>query len=414
MRICIVGCGNQGTGLAGLLAQETDIEEIILVDSDIDRAKTAMGLVKSLGQKLKTKSIRVAEADALDSDEVACVANGTDLIFNGIYATYNTSLMQACLDVGAHYIDLRSNAVEGPGVPWNETIDAQLKMDEKFKLAGLTAVPCMGVSPGWANMMACYMIDQMDTIDSVICRNIDWIDSTDLLAPIAPRNVFYLWLGPPYPTCMVNGLPQKVELLESEEEFEFPAPAGKQKVYTFTQDPDIVLISKFANKPIPYIEGKMAICMGGLEMKDVWLKAISEQTAKHTGSDNMFDLFGKSLIYNTNFRQLCEEGILKDGILSCTVEVTGKKDGTTVRHTAYHSTTMTEAMKHIPWAGHNVYGTIGGMVVELVLMLCRGEYKERGVINVAEMAKDKDLWYKKLANRGHMLTEKVVKGTDLL
>ena len=70
-------------------------------------------------------------------------------------------------------------------------------------------------------------------------------------------------------------------------------------------------------------------------------------------------------------------------------------------------------MKHIPWAGHNVYGTVGGICIEMVLMLCRGEYTKRGVINVAELWPEKDAWNKRIARRGIMLTEKIVKGTDM-
>lgn len=413
MKVCIVGTGNQGTGMAGLLAQEADMEELVLVDIDLAKAQKAADLVHSLGDRCLVKHIRVAQADASDTAAITELAKGCDLLFNGIYACYNYSLMRASLAAGTHYTDLRSNVVEGPGVPYRETIDAQLDMDEEFKAAGLTAVPCLGLTPGWANMIANYMIEEMDTIDTIIFRDIDWIDSTELLAPIAPRNVFYLWLGPPYPTRMINGKPEKVDLLDSEEVFEFPAPAGKQKVYTFTQDPDLMLVTKFSKKPIPYIEAKMGICMGGLEMKDVWLKAISEQTAQHEGAENMFDLFGKSLTYNTNFRELRDQGILRGGMLSGSVEVTGKKDGVAIRHTAYHSATMEEAMKHIPWAGHNVYGTVGGICIEMVLMLCRGEYTKRGVINVAELWPEKDAWNKRIARRGIMLTEKIVKGTDM-
>ncbi len=413
MKVCIVGTGNQGTGMAGLLAQESDCEELVLIDISIEKALKAENLVRSLGERCKCTVIKVYQGDASDQDQISNLANGVDLIFNGIYAQFNYPLMRACLAIGAHYVDLRSNVCAGPGVPYNETIDAQLDMDEEFKSAGITACPCLGLSPGWANMIANYMIEEMDSIDSVIFRNIDWMDSTEIIAPIAPRNVFYLWLGPPYPTRIINGEPVKVDLLESEEEYEFPAPAGKQKVYTFTQDPDIILVSKFSKKPIPYIEAKMGICMGGMEMKDVWLKAISEQTAKHTGAENMFDLFGESLKYNTNFKEFFDSGILKNGMLAAAVEVTGKKNGMAIRHTAFHAATMLESMKHIPWAAHNVYGTLGSICIEMILMLCRNEYKKYGVINVAELYTEKEKWDKRIAARGITLTEKITKGNSL-
>ena len=414
MKICVVGTGNQGTGIAGLLAQENDVEKLILVDIDKAKAEKAASLIKSLGDRCKVKDIVVHQGDASNTDQIAELGAGADFLFNGIYAQFNYPLMKAALKIGAHYMDLRSNVMEGPSILYNETIDAQLDMDEEFKKAGLTACPCMGVSPGWANMIANYMIEGMDSIDSVIFRNIDWIDSSILLAPIAPRNLFYLWMGPPHPTRIVNGKPEKVELLDSEEEYEFPQPAGRQKIYTFTQDPDIILVSKFSKKPIPYIEGKMGVVMGGLDMKDMWIKAISEQTAKSPKSDDMFDTFGQSLEYNTNFKDFIDRGVLKDGMLCISVEITGKQKGVTVRHTAFHAATMSEAMKHLPWAGHNVYGTIGGIVVEMILMLCRGEYTKRGVINVAELWTEKEMWDKKISDRGIILMEKIEKGNTLV
>lgn len=413
MKVCIVGTGNQGTGMAGLLAQESDCEELILVDILLEKAQKAEALVRSMGERCKCRNIRVYQGDAANIQQISELAKGADLLFNGIYAQFNYPLMRACLAIGAHYMDLRSNVCEGPGIPYQDTIDAQQDMDAEFRAAGITAIPCMGLSPGWANMMAQYMIEEMDTVDSIIFRDIDWMDSTEIVAPIAPRNVFYLWLGPPHPTRIINGKPERVDLLESEEEYEFPAPAGKQKIYTFTNDPDIVLVSKFSRKEIPYIEAKMGICMGGMEMKDVWIKAISEQTAKHEGAENMFDLFGQSLNYNTNFKEFYDQGILKDGMLAASVEVTGKKDGVTIRHTAFHAATMREAMKHIPWAAHNVYGTIGSICIEMVLMLCRGEYTKRGVINSAELYTEKAEWDKRCAARGIILTEKILKGNTL-
>lgn len=409
MKICILGCGNQGTGIAGLLAQEDDVEELVLVDNDIDRAKKAESLIKSLGRSLKTKSIKTEQADAHDSEDVARVAQGADFVFNGIFPSCNIPVMQACLQVGAHYTDLFSWANEGPGVPRSETIDAQLELDADFREAGIAAVPGLGIAPGWTNIATRYIVRTMDTVDSVVTRTVDWIDSTELLAPVVPWQVFYLWLGPPHPTYIENGEFKKIGLLDSEEEYELPQPIGKQKVYTFAQDPDIVLLERFSGKPIRHVEAKMAICMGGLDMKDVWIKAISEQTSRHVGTDNMFELFGQSLKITTDFKQLYEDGILRNGALGCALEISGTKDGVPIRHTAYCVATLSEAMKHLPWAGHQVYGTIGGVVVELMLALCRGELKQRGVIKTADL-EEPELWFKKMRKRGLLLSEKIERG----
>lgn len=413
MKVCIIGTGNQGTGMAGLLAQEKDCEKLVLLDIIEEKAQKAKELVMSLGDRNYCSDIEVHQCDANDIDTLAEYAKECDMIFNAMFAALNYPVMRAALKAGCHYMDLRSNVMEAEGVPYRDTIDAQLDMNDEYAAAGLTAIPCIGLSPGWANIAANYMIEEMDEVEKVIFRDIDYIDSNELIAPINPRNIFYLWLGPPYPTVLVDGEPKGLSLLEGQEEYTFPEPAGKQKIYTFAQDPDIILVNKFASKKVPYIEAKMGISMGGMDMKDMWLTCMHRATTKYTSTEDMFDTFGESLLYDTNFKRFIDEGIMKEGMLAGSVEVTGTKDGIPIQHTMTHAVTATEAMKHIPWAAHNVYGTIGSVCIELVLMVCRGEYTKRGVINCAELYTEKEKWDKKIIDRGVMLSEKILTGVGL-
>jgi len=414
MKICIIGTGNQGTGLAGLLAQEPDCEEIILIDYAPGKAESAKQLIETLGDRCLCKNIKACVGDATDIDGIVELAQGSDFIFNGMNAKFNYPVMRACLKVGAHYMDLRSNVAEGPGVPYNETIAAQLDMDEEFKEAGITAFPCNGLTPGWSNLAALYMIKGMDKIDSVILRCYDWLDSTVPIANITPKNQFLLWMGPPFPSRMINGELTKIPLLESEEEYPFPEPIGTKKIYTFTQDPDIALISNNSPLEIPYIESKMGFYTGGMECKDVWLSSIAEATANNVGAEDMFDLFSQSLLYNPNFKELCDQGILSDGMIVSAVEVTGVKNEVPVRHTCYCAATMKRAQEYIPWGNENVIATIGGTVVELALMLCRGEFTRRGVIDIGELTDLKAELDRRLINRGLMMNEKIERGNFFL
>ena len=93
MKISIVGCGNQGTGLAGLLAMEEDVETLVLVDYDPEMVKTANSFIKELGDKVSVKNIISEQVDAMDSKDVARVIEGTDLVFNGIVPKCNIPIM---------------------------------------------------------------------------------------------------------------------------------------------------------------------------------------------------------------------------------------------------------------------------------------------------------------------------------
>ena len=171
MKISIVGCGNQGTGLAGLLAMEDDVETIVLADYNPEMVNTAKSFIDELGNKVHTKNIITKQVNAMDSNDVARVIEGTDLVFNGILPKCNIPIMEACLEQNAHYLDLFGLPFEGEGVDKNETIGAQFELDKEFKEKDLTAVPSVGMSPGWTSLAAEYIMKGMDSVDEIIGLN---------------------------------------------------------------------------------------------------------------------------------------------------------------------------------------------------------------------------------------------------
>lgn len=409
MKVAVVGSGNQGTGLAGLLAREPDVERIVLADRDPAMVGTAVRLIEDLDGvdpgRLRLVPVTV---DAADAPAVARTIAGCDIVFNGTVPKFNLPIMEACLKAGAHYLDLFGLPYEGSGVPKAETIGAQFELDGEFKARGLLALPSVGMSPGWTSLAADYMIAGMDTVESVVIRWADWLDTTAFIAPISPEVLFHEWFGAPYPLCVVEGKPTEVDLLESEEYFDFPAPIGSMPVYTVTAHPDIVLIPQFCDKPIGRVEEKGGIVLGRLTMKDIWIKAIRAQTGKESPGPEQTaeERFARSFLAPIEFFNLYESGALTDAALSFTTEVTGTKAGHRVKHICYYTSTLELAQQHLPWASHSVYGTVGGMPIELVLGLGRGTITERGVLSVARLADTAWLW-KAMAARGQIMTETI-------
>lgn len=409
MKVCIVGSGSQGTGLAGLLAMEADVESLVLADYSEKNLEIASGLIQSLGEKVKVKEFRTEQVNAGDPQDVARVIHGCDVVFNGIIPKFNLPVMRACIQEKCHYLDLFAAPYEGGGVTKEETIGAQLELDEEFKRIGKTALPSIGMSPGWTSLASQYMIDGMEEVEDVIIRWGDYLDTEDFIAPVSPHVVYHEWFGAPYPVRTENGEAARVDLLESEEEFEFPQPIGRKKIYTVTSHPDIVLIPRFAGKPIGICEEKGGIFYSNLSMKDVWVKGIQAATSAQGDSRqelNMMEEFGKAFIPPIEYGKLLEEGRSKDHAVCFSVEVTGKKDGAKVNHICYYTSTLEEALKHLPWASPAVYGTIGGMPIELVLALGRGEIEQTGVWSIGNLGIAKKL-NQAMAKRGQILTEKI-------
>jgi saccharopine dehydrogenase-like NADP-dependent oxidoreductase len=409
MKICIIGCGNMGTGLACLLAMEEDVERLTLADNNTKLVERALSKVESQGGNVK--KIKGVQVDALKQEEVARVAEGVDIVFNGTYPSCNVSIMQACLDAGAHYLDLAAMPFKMPGVPPLNTLEAQFELDDKFKAGGLTAIPSAGVAPGWTDLAARYIIDQLDTVDKVIVRFGDWYDSEEMILALSPPAIFAEFFGPPgYSLCSENGEGKKVDLWRSEEVYEFPDPVGRITLFTVNVHGEIYTLPRFTGKPIKHVEVKGGWQVRKLSIKEMWIRAMAKQMPHHLGSEmiNMIELFSSSIKGPWDFKDACDKGIVKDGAVAFSVEVSGTKGGQQVLHTVYNVITLSESLKHLPWASHGVYATVSVLPLELVLMLGRGELTKRGVVAVASLDNYKTI-LRRANEKGHIQSENIKK-----
>lgn len=411
MKVCIVGSGSQGTGLAGLLAMEEDMSELVVADYSEENLIIARDLISGLSGRRRAKDIRYALVNAADEDDVAGVIRGCDVVFHAIIPKFNLPVMRACVRERAHYLDLFASPYEGGGVSREETIDAQFALDAEFRRAGRIALPSVGMSPGWTSLAAQRSIDALDEVEDVVIRWADYLDTDEFIAPISPIVVFHEWFGAPYPIATIEGRQTKVDLLESEEAFAFPEPIGTRNVYTVTAHPDIVLIPRFAGKPVRRCEEKGGIFLGNKDIKDIWIHAIRSATSAQGDSMsqvNMMEEFSKAFISPLSYGKLLAEGKIRDHAVCFSCEVTGRKGGASVRHTSYYTSTLAESVKHLPWASPAVYGTVGGMPVELVLSLGRGEIDKSGVWSVGNLGIS-DALNRAMAARGQILTETIEK-----
>lgn len=409
MKVCIIGSGSQGTGLAGLLAMERDVESLIIADYSQECLDTAKSLIDTLGNAICARGIFFEQVDASDTNAVAKVIRGCDIVFHCIIPKFNIPVMKACIQEKCHYLDLFAAPYEGNGITHGETIGAQFELDGEFKRIGRLALPSVGMSPGWTSLAAQNMIDQMDEIDEVVIRWADYLDTDVYIAPVSPYVLYHEWFGAPGPVRTVNGKCELVNLLQSEEEFAFPEPIGKRKIYTVTSHPDIVLIPQFAGKPVTICEEKGGIFIGKMTMEDVWVKGIQEATSRQGDSRediNMMEEFGKALAPPIAFGQLLKEKRIRDHAVCFSCEVRGRKNKGHVSHICYYTSTLEEAQKHLPWASPAVYGTVGGMPIELVLGIGRGEISQTGVWSVGNLGMA-DKLNRGMAARGQIITEKI-------
>ncbi len=416
MKVAIVGTGAQGCGLAALLAMEDDVEKLVLSDISQGALDIAKENLDVLGDLIKCKDIEYKIVDAADIDAVCEVIRGCDIAFEAIYAEYNMPVMKACLREKCHYSDLFGSPAEGSGVSRDETIGAQLALDEEFKKNDLLAVPSVGISPGWTSLAAQSVIDKLDKVNDVIIRFADCLDTEELIPPINASILALEFFGPPSPMRVVHGEVEPVDLVSSREVFEFPEPIGKRRIYTVTEHPDIVMIPQYCGKDVHVCEEKFGWFLGDLSVEDIWIKtlqmATSEQGTEVTNV-NIMEEMSKNFLLPTEYGRLVAEGKLREHYACYTVEVNGWKDGSFVSHILYYNADLKTAQKYLPvWGSPPVYATIGGTPIELVLAMGRGQIAKRGVVLIDQLGEingmsTTDFFNQGLAKRGQVITEKI-------
>lgn len=103
----------------------------------------------------------VSEVDLQEYPQILATlyAADTPVVINCAEGNWNLSVYRACLEYGAHCIDL------GSDIPVTQ---AQLKLHKKFENADLTAITGCGSTPGINNVMLYYAVtNSLDTVDTI-------------------------------------------------------------------------------------------------------------------------------------------------------------------------------------------------------------------------------------------------------
>lgn len=219
MKIAVLG----GAGLMGRitvrdLLESADVTEVVV--GELSRTTA-----ESVFSGTDDRRLRLEEIDVADRAKLAALLKGLDVVINSTRYTLNLDVMRACLDAGAHYLDL--------GGLFHMT-RKQLELDEEFRARNLTAVLGCGSTPGITNVMAGYA-----------CRNLDEVESAHVMIGCADFSRIEAPIVPPYsmetildefslnPMVFEDGEFREVRPLSGELKVPFPEPVGAiQACYT--------------------------------------------------------------------------------------------------------------------------------------------------------------------------------------
>jgi lysine 6-dehydrogenase len=152
--VAVVGAaGIIGPAIVATLAEHEAVQEIRCLDVNADGARAVAE--QHGGGKASSGALDITNRD----DAGSAIAGSTVLLNTAAYRI-NLAAMEVALDAGAHYLDL--------GGLYHVTRE-QVKLDLRFREAGLLAVLGMGSTPGKTNVMAAHAVTRLGgRIDRIV------------------------------------------------------------------------------------------------------------------------------------------------------------------------------------------------------------------------------------------------------
>ncbi len=243
-KIVILGSGIQGNIVATDLCDKALSPgewDIVVADYDFKKAE----------ETAKTLGIKAMQCDVRDEEKLLEVIKGAKVVVNCVQYNWNIDIMEACLKVNAHYIDL--------GGLFHVT-RKQFDLEEKFKEAGLSAILGMGSTPGTMNVMAGYAADQLDTIREAhaICACADFTKSNAVmgipysLLTVMEEHTMDAWI-------LTDGEFKAVPAGSGKEVIAFPEPVGEAEAFYCIHSEPAQFARSFKDKGIKEASFKLSL-----------------------------------------------------------------------------------------------------------------------------------------------------------
>ena len=218
MEVVVLG----GGGLTGRCAVR-DLAESRVFDR-VRVADVDLGLAEAAARKAGGEPRVTAEKiDVRDRAAVVGLVRGARVCVNAVQYKFNLDVMEACLSAGVDYLDF--------GGLFHMT-RRQLGLDERFRDAGLLAIPGLGQVPGVSNVLAAQATQDMSRVESIVIRD-GWRDLT-----VGGPEVVFTWSPSTFLDEMLlpamvwdGGGYREVPPMSDPEEFDFPPPIGRTRLY---------------------------------------------------------------------------------------------------------------------------------------------------------------------------------------
>jgi saccharopine dehydrogenase (NAD+, L-lysine-forming) len=249
MKVLLVGVGGVGEAIAAIAKPRSWVEQIVLADYKLDRAKEVQ---KKLGDDQRFP-VEFVDASQQESIETLAKKYHVDIIMNAVDPVFNKQVFEAAFHVGVTYLDMAMTLSEPhpedpfskPGIKLG---DYQFEKTKDWESKGLLALVGIGVEPGMADVFARYAQDHLfDEIDEIGIR--DGANITIDGYEFAPN--FSIWttieecLNPPVIWEKEKGW-FTTEPFSEHETFEFPEGIGPIDVVNVEHE-EVLLVPRWLN-----------------------------------------------------------------------------------------------------------------------------------------------------------------------
>jgi saccharopine dehydrogenase (NAD+, L-lysine forming) len=402
-KILVLGVGAQGSAAARKLDQEPNVSEIICADMDQDAVD---GIVSALKKAKGTK------VDAHDKDSIVKAAQGVDLILNGLPLECTKNVLDAALEVGAHYQDYA--ATTALHEDWVESVRIQYDVyGPKFAAIGKLALVGTGSAPGLicvATRDAVRHLDRCETIYNFVWEGVE-----------AKRFLPFWWS----PVTALHDMSQPGYAFENGKLVRTPA-FGLPVYRKFEEsEREIVFLEHCHDEPIHYSFNAEKYLKGaknayfkyagvGMNFAAPLYRAGLLSHEKETVGDVSvapFDVVLKHIPHAPKFKEEIKE-ILDEGLVTdsgcMVIEAYGEKDGRKVKvETHVQAPGLVESFQKSGITAEMYLTGQGGFLFSK--MFVNDQFDQAGLISSDMLSMDQvDTYFRYAAELGITLSTKIV------
>lgn len=170
-KVLIIGAGGVATVAAVKVAKNSDVfDEIMIASRTVSKCEAIAKRIADMGLR---NDIKTAQVDADNVPELVALFKSfqPDLVMNLALPYQDLTIMEACLEVGCHYLD---TANYEPKDEAHFEYSWQWAYRERFEKAGLCAILGCGFDPGVTSIFTAYAakhhFDEIHYLDIVDCN----------------------------------------------------------------------------------------------------------------------------------------------------------------------------------------------------------------------------------------------------